>query len=88
MSTLESPAAPASRTSPASPAVVAVPAHLLASRAAKVRDHHLTRKAIVYIRQSTPQQVARAQGVGGPAVRPGRPGRRPGLAPRPRRGRR
>jgi DNA invertase Pin-like site-specific DNA recombinase len=58
MSTLESPATPASRTSPASPAVVAVPAHLLASRAAKVRDHHLTRKAIVYIRQSSPQQVA------------------------------
>jgi DNA invertase Pin-like site-specific DNA recombinase len=35
-----------------------VPAHLLASRAAKVRDCHLDRKAIVYIRQSSPQQVA------------------------------
>jgi DNA invertase Pin-like site-specific DNA recombinase len=35
-----------------------VPAHLLASRIAKVRDGHLTRKAIVYIRQSSPQQVA------------------------------
>src|SRR5438067_562628 len=36
----------------------AVPAHLLASRTAKVRDHHLDRKAIVYVRQSSPQQVA------------------------------
>jgi DNA invertase Pin-like site-specific DNA recombinase len=35
-----------------------VPAHLLALRPAKVRDHHLDRKAIVYIRQSSPQQVA------------------------------
>src|SRR5437763_12186247 len=35
----------------------AVPAHLLASRTAKVRDSHLERKAIVYIRQSSPQQV-------------------------------
>lgn len=35
-----------------------VPAHLLAQRAAKVRDHHTNRKAIVYIRQSSPQQVA------------------------------
>jgi DNA invertase Pin-like site-specific DNA recombinase len=31
---------------------------LLASRAAKVRDYHLDRKAIVYVRQSSPQQVA------------------------------
>jgi DNA invertase Pin-like site-specific DNA recombinase len=31
---------------------------LLAARSAKVRDHHLDRKAIVYIRQSSPQQVA------------------------------
>jgi DNA invertase Pin-like site-specific DNA recombinase len=31
---------------------------LLAARAAKIRDCHLTRKAIVYIRQSSPQQVA------------------------------
>jgi DNA invertase Pin-like site-specific DNA recombinase len=30
----------------------------LAARAAKVRDHHLARKAIVYIRQSSLQQVA------------------------------
>src|SRR5438876_7225944 len=58
MSTPESHAAPAPRTSPACPAVVAVPAHLLASRTAKVRDHHLDRKAIVYVRQSSPQQVA------------------------------
>jgi DNA invertase Pin-like site-specific DNA recombinase len=58
MSTPESHANPAPRTSPVSPAIVAVPAHLLASRTAKVRDHHLTRKAIVYIRQSSPRQVA------------------------------
>jgi len=50
-----SPAAP-TPTSPAGP--VSAPAHLLALRAAKVRDHHLDRKAIVYIRQSSPQQVA------------------------------
>jgi DNA invertase Pin-like site-specific DNA recombinase len=31
---------------------------LLALRPAKVRDHHLDRKAIVYVRQSSPQQVA------------------------------
>ena len=36
----------------------AVPAHLLASRAAKVRDWHLDRKALVYVRQSSPQQVS------------------------------
>src|SRR5437763_1542434 len=35
----------------------AVPAHLLASRTAKVLDCHLDRKAIVYVRQSSPQQV-------------------------------
>ena len=35
-----------------------LPAHLQAARSAKVRDHHLDRKAIVYIRQSSPQQVA------------------------------
>ena len=40
----------------AGPAIL--PAHLLAARSAKVRDHHLDRKAIVYIRQSSPQQVA------------------------------
>ena len=40
----------------AGPAIL--PAHLLAVRSAKVRDHHLDRKAIVYIRQSSPQQVA------------------------------
>jgi DNA invertase Pin-like site-specific DNA recombinase len=44
--------------SPAGSAVATVPAHLLASRTAKVRDGHLNRKAIVYIRQSSPQQVA------------------------------
>jgi DNA invertase Pin-like site-specific DNA recombinase len=45
-------------TSPAFPVIVPVPAHLLALRPAKVRDHHLDRKAIVYVRQSSPQQVA------------------------------
>jgi DNA invertase Pin-like site-specific DNA recombinase len=35
-----------------------VPARLLALLPAKVRAHHLDRKAIVYIRQSSPQQVA------------------------------
>lgn len=43
---------------PELPATAAVPAHLLASRTVKVLDCHLTRKAIVYIRQSSPQQVA------------------------------
>ena len=37
---------------------VIVPANLLALRSAKIRDHHLLRKAVVYIRQSSPQQVA------------------------------
>jgi DNA invertase Pin-like site-specific DNA recombinase len=46
----------ATPTSPACPVIV--PAHLLALRPAKVRDHHLDRKAIVYVRQSSPQQVA------------------------------
>src|SRR5258708_935961 len=41
--------------SPACPATV--PAHLMAARTAKVRDCHLDRKAIVYIRQSSTQQV-------------------------------
>jgi DNA invertase Pin-like site-specific DNA recombinase len=43
-------------TPSAGPAIL--PAHLLAARSAKVRDHHLDRKALVYIRQSSPQQVA------------------------------
>src|SRR5262245_34765970 len=46
----------AARPAPAGPA--AVPAHLSSARAAKVRDTHLSRKAIVYVRQSSPQQVA------------------------------
>ena len=56
MSTAESTPAPPTPTSPACPVIL--PAHLLAARSAKVRDHHLDRKAIVYIRQSSPQQVA------------------------------
>jgi DNA invertase Pin-like site-specific DNA recombinase len=45
-------------TPPASACPAVLPAHLLAARSAKVRDHHLDRKAVVYIRQSSPQQVA------------------------------
>ena len=56
MSTPEFTPAPPTPTPPAGP--VLVPAHLLALRPAKIRDHHLDRKAIVYIRQSSPQQVA------------------------------
>src|SRR5437764_12317481 len=56
MSTPEFTPAPPTPPLPACP--VAVPAHLRAARAAKVRDHHLDRKAIVYVRQSSPQQVA------------------------------
>jgi DNA invertase Pin-like site-specific DNA recombinase len=43
---------------PETRAVVAVPAHLEALRIAKILEHHLARKAIVYVRQSSPQQVA------------------------------
>jgi DNA invertase Pin-like site-specific DNA recombinase len=57
MSTLECHVVAAPPLSPASASGV-VPAHLLAARTAKVRDGHLNRKAIVYIRQSSPQQVA------------------------------
>jgi DNA invertase Pin-like site-specific DNA recombinase len=56
MSTPESNPAPATPTPTAYPVIV--PAHLLALRPAKVRDHHLDRKAIIYVRQSSPQQVA------------------------------
>jgi DNA invertase Pin-like site-specific DNA recombinase len=56
MTTPEFTAATRTPTSPACPANV--PAHLLALRPAKVREQHLDRKAIVYIRQSSPQQVA------------------------------
>jgi DNA invertase Pin-like site-specific DNA recombinase len=56
MSTPEFNAPPVSSLSVVADAAL-IPAHLLASRTAKVRDHHLTRKAIVYIRQSSPQQV-------------------------------
>ena len=58
MSTPESSTAPRASLSPAASAALSVPAHLLAARTAKVRDSHLARKAIVYIRQSSPQQVA------------------------------
>src|SRR5436305_12404900 len=45
-------------STPETHAVVAVPAHLESLRIAKILDHHLARKAIVYVRQSSPQQVA------------------------------
>src|SRR6202049_2630226 len=47
--------APTAAPTQASPAV---PAPLESLRMAKVRDDHLARKAIVYVRQSSPQQVA------------------------------
>ncbi|MBV8554257.1 MAG: recombinase family protein [Planctomycetaceae bacterium] len=50
---IPTPPTPASAACP-----VVVPARLLALRPAKIRDHHLARKAIVYVRQSSPQQVA------------------------------
>jgi DNA invertase Pin-like site-specific DNA recombinase len=56
MSTPEALARPLPAPSPAGPADV--PARLLALLPAKVCAHHLDRKAIVYIRQSSPQQVA------------------------------
>jgi DNA invertase Pin-like site-specific DNA recombinase len=56
MNTPEFDAAAAAPPSPPGP--VALPAHLTAARAAKVRDAHVSRKAIVYVRQSSPQQVA------------------------------
>ena len=66
---------------------VIVPANLLALRPAKIRDHHLLRKAVVYIRQSSPQQVAEHKESTAP-ICVGRCGRRARLAPRPRRDRR
>src|SRR5215813_10922437 len=56
MSTPEFIPAPPAPLSQACPVIV--PSVLLALRSAKVRAHHLDRKAIVYIRQSSPQQVA------------------------------
>jgi DNA invertase Pin-like site-specific DNA recombinase len=57
MSTPELTAADAPHTFSACPTAVPVPAHLVASRTAKIHDYHLERKAIVYVRQSSPQQV-------------------------------
>jgi len=54
MSTAE----PVTRPIPTPAVPVDVPARLLALLPAKVHAHHLERKAIVYIRQSSPQQVA------------------------------
>src|SRR5258707_13646378 len=58
MSATEIPTAPAPPTPPSRPPAATIPAHLTASGTAKIRDQHLDRKAIVYIRQSSPQQVA------------------------------
>src|SRR5262245_30873167 len=41
---------------PPQPAIT-VPPHIPLPVGAKVKPHHLTRLAIVYVRQSTPQQV-------------------------------
>ena len=58
MSTPEYNAGPAAHRAAAPPTPAALPAHLSAARAVKVRDCHLDRKALVYVRQSSPQQVA------------------------------
>jgi DNA invertase Pin-like site-specific DNA recombinase len=49
--------APNPPTPPSRPAATIIPAHLTTSGMAKIRDQHLARKAVVYIRQSSPQQV-------------------------------
>jgi DNA invertase Pin-like site-specific DNA recombinase len=54
---MSSPEIPNTATS-SSRVPAAIPARLSVAGAAKIRDVHLTRKAIVYIRQSSPQQVA------------------------------
>ena len=43
-------------STPETRAVAVVPAHLEALRSAKILDHHLARKAIVYVRQSAPSR--------------------------------
>jgi DNA invertase Pin-like site-specific DNA recombinase len=48
---------PVASSSLACSALATVPAHLLAARVVKVRSCHLERKAVVYVRQSSPQQV-------------------------------
>jgi DNA invertase Pin-like site-specific DNA recombinase len=57
MSAPERDPVPVAASSPACSALATVPAHLLAARAVKVRSCHLERKAVVYVRQSSPQQV-------------------------------
>jgi DNA invertase Pin-like site-specific DNA recombinase len=56
VSTAEDTSVPPTPSSPVGPVILS--AHLVAARAAKVRNHHLARKAVVSIRQSSPQQVA------------------------------
>src|SRR5438067_8361813 len=57
MSTSENAAAASPCPSSVGPAAAVVPTAVMALRSAKVREHHLQRKAIVYIRQSSPHQV-------------------------------
>jgi DNA invertase Pin-like site-specific DNA recombinase len=58
MSTPEIANAPTSPTTPSRSPAATIPAPPTLAGAAKIRDQHRTRKAIVYIRQSSPQQVA------------------------------
>jgi DNA invertase Pin-like site-specific DNA recombinase len=57
MNSPEPPNAPKPPTPSSRPAAAPIPAHLTTSGMAKIRDQHLARKAVVYIRQSSPQQV-------------------------------
>jgi resolvase-like protein len=58
MSTPEIPNAPTSVATPSRSPAATIPASPALSGVAKIRDQHRVRKAIVYIRQSSPQQVA------------------------------
>src|SRR5260370_37662324 len=57
MSTPEIPNAPTSPTTRSRSPAVTISASPTLSGAAKIHDQHRARKAIVYIRQSSPQQV-------------------------------
>jgi DNA invertase Pin-like site-specific DNA recombinase len=61
MSTPESPNTPRPSLPPSRASAAMIPAHLTAAGTAKIRDQHRVRKAIVYVRQSSPQQVAENQ---------------------------
>jgi hypothetical protein len=58
MSTPEIPNAPTSVATPSRSPAATIPASPALSGVAKIRDQHRACKAIVYIRQSSPQQVA------------------------------